>query len=362
MTQRDEVLASMPGRMHEDSYVKVIDFGVAKALVEKPDAMGLTHGGFVGTPAFASPEQFTDAQVEVRSDIYSLGATLWYLLTGNRPFQGATIEQIRASQRSRALPIEQLKAARVPSQSHVTAGVDACPRTSRAAECPCTHVAIAELPRTDSRPLESGAPIGYCGWFDRDRRCRLRAVPPVARSSRLCRTRRLQTSRRRALRFYRFATSPKTRTMRFSLMAFQEELLNLLTKVPQLQVAARTSSFSFKGKQIEIPEIARKLHVANVLEGSVRKSGDQLRITAQLVRAAEGYHLWSETYDRKLDDIFKIQDEIAGEVVKQLKVTLLGAKPTVRETDPKAYTLYLQACAAWTAGTLPRRLRSLMHF
>src|SRR5437667_8248847 len=96
--------------------VKVIDFGVAKALAEKPDAMGLTHGGFVGTPAFASPEQFTDAQVEVRSDIYSLGATLWYVLTGHRPFEGATIEQIRANQRSRALPIKQLKAAHVPSR------------------------------------------------------------------------------------------------------------------------------------------------------------------------------------------------------------------------------------------------------
>jgi TolB-like protein/class 3 adenylate cyclase/Flp pilus assembly protein TadD len=122
-----------------------------------------------------------------------------------------------------------------------------------------------------------------------------------------------------------------------------EELLNVLAKVPQLQVAARTSSFSFKGKPVEIPEIARQLHVANVLEGSVRKSGDQVRITAQLIRAAEGYHLWSETYDRKLDDIFKIQDEIAGEVVRQLKVTLLGAAPTARQTDPKAYTLYLQA-------------------
>jgi TolB-like protein len=92
------------------------------------------------------------------------------------------------------------------------------------------------------------------------------------------------------------------------------ELLNLLSKIPQLKVAARTSSFSFKGKGVEIPEIARQLHVANVLEGSVRRSGDQLRITAQLIRAAEGYHLWSETYDRKMDDIFKIQDEIAGEV------------------------------------------------
>ena len=122
-----------------------------------------------------------------------------------------------------------------------------------------------------------------------------------------------------------------------------EELLNLLSKIPQLKVAARTSSFSFKGKGVEIPEIARQLHVANVLEGSVRKSGDQLRITAQLIRAAEGYHLWSETYDRRMDDIFKIQDEIAGEVVKELKVKLLGAAPKVRTTDPKAYALFLQA-------------------
>src|SRR6185369_10877739 len=99
----------------------------------------------------------------------------------------------------------------------------------------------------------------------------------------------------------------------------------------------------FKGKGVEIPEIARQLHVANVLEGSVRKSGDQLRITAQLIRAAEGYHLWSETYDRKMDDIFKIQDEIAGEVVKELKVKLLGAARKVRTTDAKAYALFLQA-------------------
>ncbi len=122
-----------------------------------------------------------------------------------------------------------------------------------------------------------------------------------------------------------------------------EELLNLLTKVPQLQVAARTSSFSFKGRQVEVPEIGRQLHVAHVLEGSVRKSGDRVRITAQLIRAVQGFHLWSETYDRKLDNIFKIQDEIAAEVVKQLKVRLLGAAPRVRQTDPKAYMLYLQA-------------------
>ncbi len=122
-----------------------------------------------------------------------------------------------------------------------------------------------------------------------------------------------------------------------------EELLNLLAKIPQLQVTARTSSFAFKGKETGIPEIARTLHVAHVLEGSVRKAGNSVRITAQLIRAGTDTHLWSQTYDRKLDDIFAIQDEIATDVVRQLKVTLLGAVPTARETDPEAYALYLQA-------------------
>jgi TolB-like protein/Flp pilus assembly protein TadD len=122
-----------------------------------------------------------------------------------------------------------------------------------------------------------------------------------------------------------------------------EELLNLLAKITQLHVAARTSSFSFKGKEVAIPEIAKTLHVANVLEGSVRKAGEHVRITAQLIRANDGFHVWSQTWDRKLDDIFKIQDEIAAEVVRELKVTLLGAAPMTRTTDPRAYELFLQA-------------------
>ncbi len=122
-----------------------------------------------------------------------------------------------------------------------------------------------------------------------------------------------------------------------------EELLNLLAKIPQLKVTARVSSFSFKGKEVDIPEIARRLGVAHVLEGSVRKAGDQVRITAQLIHAADGFHVWSETYDRKVDDIFKIQDEVAGKVVKELKLSLLEPPPKARTTDPKAYALYLQA-------------------
>jgi TolB-like protein/DNA-binding winged helix-turn-helix (wHTH) protein/Flp pilus assembly protein TadD len=124
-----------------------------------------------------------------------------------------------------------------------------------------------------------------------------------------------------------------------------EEIIDLLAKVPNLRVPARTSSFYFKDKPTKVPEIARELGVAHVLEGSIRRSGNQIRVTAQLIRADNGYHLWSETYDRKLDDIFKIQDEIAGAVVKALKVSLLiDALPRATPTSStEAYTLYLQA-------------------
>jgi TolB-like protein/DNA-binding winged helix-turn-helix (wHTH) protein/Flp pilus assembly protein TadD len=124
-----------------------------------------------------------------------------------------------------------------------------------------------------------------------------------------------------------------------------EEIIDRLSKVPELYVPARTSSFFFRGKATKIPDIARELNVAHVLEGSLRKSGNHLRITAQLVRADNGYHVWSETFDRQLDDIFKVQDEIAGAVVKALRVSLLkGDVPMATPTSStEAYTLYLQA-------------------
>jgi TolB-like protein/tetratricopeptide (TPR) repeat protein len=124
-----------------------------------------------------------------------------------------------------------------------------------------------------------------------------------------------------------------------------EELLDLLAKVPKLRVIARTSSFSYKGKDTPIADIARVLHVAAVLEGSVRKSGQKVRITVQLIRANDSSHLWSETYDRTLDDIFKVQDDIAAAVVDKLRITLLGAVPTAKPVDPRIYPLILQANA-----------------
>jgi len=122
-----------------------------------------------------------------------------------------------------------------------------------------------------------------------------------------------------------------------------EELLNLLAKVPELRVAARTSCFSFKGQALDITEISQRLRVAHVLEGSVRRSGDRVRISAQLIHAQDGYQMWSHSYDRQMDNIFAIQEEIAAAVVAQLKIKILGVSPTTQHTDPEAYALYLQA-------------------
>ncbi len=122
-----------------------------------------------------------------------------------------------------------------------------------------------------------------------------------------------------------------------------EELLNLLSKVSQLQVVARTSSFSFRNSEATVQHIGEQLNVPYLLEGSVRKSGKQVRINAQLVQVADGYHLWSETYDRTLDDVFAIQDDIAAEVVAQLRINLFGSAPVAKEIDPRAYALFLQA-------------------
>ena len=123
-----------------------------------------------------------------------------------------------------------------------------------------------------------------------------------------------------------------------------EELLNLLAQLPQMRVIARTSSFSFKGQEVDVATIAKKLNVANVLEGSVRKSGNTLRITAQLIRASDSSHLWSQTYDRELTDVFKVQDEIAGAVVAALKVQLLPDQAMTnahRSNSAEAYNQYL---------------------
>ncbi len=137
-----------------------------------------------------------------------------------------------------------------------------------------------------------------------------------------------------------------------------EEVLNLLVKIPELKVTSRTSVFSFKGQNIDIPTVAEKLGVAHILEGSVRKAGDRVRITAQLIEAGNDVHLWSETYERQLDDIFAIQDEIAREVVKALHIQLLGDAPLASATNVEAYKQYLRGKHFATLGDTEELMES----
>jgi len=138
-----------------------------------------------------------------------------------------------------------------------------------------------------------------------------------------------------------------------------EEILNLLTRVPELRVISRSSAFSYKGLNTRLSQISAELHVAHVLEGSVRKSGDRVRITAQLIDARSDTHLWSETFDRRLDDVFAVQEEIAAAVAEQLKISLLGDVPRLRATDPDAYALYLQARSVSQQNTAESAVRSI---
>jgi len=141
-----------------------------------------------------------------------------------------------------------------------------------------------------------------------------------------------------------------------------EELLNLLSKIPDLKVISRTSAFSFKGKNEDVRKIGEKLGVANILEGSVRKSGNTIRITAQLIEVRNGTHLWSETYDRNVDDIFKVQDEISKAVVEQLKIKLLNANKTIVTENSEAYSLYLKGKYEWAKRSREGFLKSIDFF
>ncbi len=339
---------SSPGKAEKaETVVKVIDFGVAKALVEKPDAMGLTHGGFVGTPAFASPEQFTDARVDVRSDIYSLGATLWYLLTGHRPFEGATIEQIRASQHSQALPIKQLKAARVPSRlvSLLVAMLAAEP-----AARPGVHLLTSQLQNCRAQILNRwkaarrlalaagliGMAVAAFVLFPRwHNRAMSQNTAPANISE-------------KSIAVLPFDNLSDDQANANFTVGVQDEILTDLAKIADLKVISRTSIMQYKaGPGRNLRQIGQQLGVAHVLEGSVQRAGKRVRVNAQLIDARNDAHLWAQTYDRDLADVFAIQSEIAKAIADQLQAKLSpNEKKAIEQpptTDLAAFDLYSRA-------------------
>ena len=339
---------SSPGKPEKaDTVVKVIDFGVAKALVEKPDAMDLTHGGFVGTPAFASPEQFNDARVDVRSDIYSLGATLWYLLTGHRPFEGATIEQIRTSQHSQALPIEQLKAARVPSR---LVSLLVSMLASEPAARPGIHVLTSQLQdcraqilnrwKTARRLALAAGLIGLAAAaFVLFARWHNRAMSQSAAPANVS---------EKSIAVLPFEDLSDDQANANFAVGVQDEILTDLAKIADLKVISRTSVMQYKTRgERNLRQIGRQLGVARVLEGSVQRAGNRVRVNAQLIDARTDAHLWAQIYDRDLADIFAIQSEIAKAIAGQLEAKLSPREENAIERPPtsdiSAFELYAQA-------------------
>ena len=330
----------------DELVVKVIDFGVAKALAEKPDAMRLTHGGFVGTPAFASPEQFTNAPVDVRSDIYSLGATLWYLLTGQMPFPGANVEQIRESQQLHALPLEQLHAARVPP---------------RVVSILVSMLALEPAARPDVRTLATRLQECRAKILDRWRAVRQFAL--AAGLIGLAVVAFVLFLQRQNRPVSQNAASPDISAKSIAVLPFenlgqnpddaffadgiQDDVLTSLAKIKDLKVISRTSVMSYRGNSPRnLHEIRKELGVAHVLEGSVRRVANRVLVNVQLIDTATDHHIWAERYDRAVADSITLQGELASEIAVALRTTLSPEEKSQLEAkatdNPEAYVFYLR--------------------
>src|SRR6266403_1873388 len=328
--------------------VKVIDYGVAKVMAPQADpGAEQTQAGFIGTPAFASPEQFAStgqSPIDTRSDIYSLGVTLWYLLCGRTPFVGRTMEEIRARQTSE-LPLEHLKGLHLPGQvitllkSMLAPDPKDRPQSARdllSAVHRCYARFNPEARSRRKRVVLAGAALTL-------------AIAAIALGAWLYQRTRSFTPIERSIAVLPFENLSSDKENAYFVEGIQDEILTRLSKIAELKVISRTSTQHYKSAPENLSEIARQLGVAHILEGSVQKSGDAVRVNVQLIRAATDSNLWADTFDRKLTDIFSVESEIAKAVADQLQAKLTGreeqavnAKPT---DNPEAYDAYLRGLA-----------------
>ena len=328
--------------------VKLIDYGVAKVMgPQTHSGAEQTHAGFIGTPAFASPEQFAGAgqlPVDTRSDIYSLGVTLWYLLTGRTPFVGRTMEEIRARQ-STELPLQQLKGLHLPGKvvallkSMLAADPNHRPQSARdllLAVHSCYDRFNPEARRRRRKAILVNVALTL-------------AIVAIALGAWLYQRSRPLTPEERSIAVLPFENLSSDKENAYFAEGIQDEILTRLSKIADLKVISRTSTQHYESAPRNLREIAKQLGVAHILEGSVQKSADTVRVNVQLIKAASDSHLWSDTFDRKLTDILSVETEVAKTIADQLRAKLSGqekeviaAKPT---DNPHAYDAYLRGLA-----------------
>jgi serine/threonine-protein kinase len=349
----------------------VTDFGVAKALESSTGESSLTSLGVaLGTPAYMSPEQAAaEPHVDHRADIYAFGCLAYEVLTGRPPFAGMTAQQVLAahvtqraepviSRRSSCPPAlaalvtrclekkpadrpqhatelhEQLELAATPSGGvPPTTAVPATPERAKAQPGSSKNYVIGGVA---TLVLVAAAAFALRG--------RERVAPGAAVAAG-------DSVLARSVAVLPFANLSGDKDADYFSDGMTDELISALGKVEGLRVPARTSVFAFKDKALDLKDVGVKLNVGSVLEGSVRRAGDRLRVTAQLVSVHDGFQMWSETYDRQLKDVFAVQDDIARAIVTALegKLARPGAAPLVRAStgDLAAFDLYLQARFLW---------------